>query len=176
MKNPDIKGLATGIGSLPYKDVQQALDLVFKYTPRIPFWPQLPKRDKREAMVAQFSEGLPCLKFDKELIFNPEDKEKKLQQFYERIINQDAEYFVISDSFASGLRAFYQRLENSDSGVVGRELWPLGCDPIFKGEKNPATQAFHLVLHRKRHSALFHHSGYNRVCACFLLQSHPGRG
>jgi len=115
-KKRDIKGLATGIGSLPHTDVDEALDLIFKYTPQIPFWPQLPKRDKREGMVAQFSEGLPCIEVsDKRgVFFNPEDKEKKLAQFYEKVINQDREYFKISENFASGLYAFYQRLKKSD--------------------------------------------------------------
>ena len=84
----EITGLATGIGSMPHKDVNTALDLVFKYTPQIPFWPQLPKRDARETMVAQASEGLPFIKIkDKELIFDDEDKEKKLEIFYDKVIN-----------------------------------------------------------------------------------------
>ena len=58
----NIKGLATGIGSLPHTDSDKALDLIFKYTPQVPFWPQLPKRDKREGMVIQYSQGLPCLR------------------------------------------------------------------------------------------------------------------
>jgi preprotein translocase subunit SecD len=39
------------------KDADEALDLIFKYVPDIPFWPQLPRRDVREGMVAQFSEN-----------------------------------------------------------------------------------------------------------------------
>lgn len=112
----NLKGLATGIGSLPHKDVEAALDLIFKYTPRIPFWPQLPKRDIREGMVAQFSEKLPCLKMAREGLFFSalEDKDRELEIFYERIISGDADYFKISQDFALGLYKFYQRLENSD--------------------------------------------------------------
>jgi len=98
-----LKGLATGIGSLPHKDVDSALDLIFKYTPQIPFWPQLPKRDIREGMVEQFSEGL---------VFKPEEKE--LEKFYERIIANDIDYFKISPDFAVGLHKFYQRLEKTN--------------------------------------------------------------
>jgi len=98
-----LKGLATGIGSLPHQDADSALDLIFKYTPQIPFWPQLPKRDIREGMVEQFSEGL---------VFKPEEKE--LEKFYERIIAQDIDYFKISDGFALGLHRFYQRLEKEN--------------------------------------------------------------
>ena len=110
----ELKGLATGVGSLPHKDADLALDLVFKSVPEAPFWPQLPKRDMREGMVAQFSENLPCLEITKaDLSFNPQDKEKKLELFYERIIAQDTDYFAISSDFALGLEKFYQRLEKT---------------------------------------------------------------
>jgi len=106
-----LKGLATGIGSLPHKDAETALDLIFQYCPRIPFWPQLPKRDIREGMVAQFSENLPGLKIGPEgLSFNPQNKEKELEIFYERLIANDVDYFKISQDFALGLHGFYQRL------------------------------------------------------------------
>jgi methionine synthase II (cobalamin-independent) len=109
-----IKGLATGIGSLPHKDAQGALDLIFKYCPQVPFWPQLPKRDIREGMLAQFSQNLPCVEVSSQgLFFNPSDKEKKLEVFYEHIINNDIEYFGISEDFAYGLHAFCKRLKNS---------------------------------------------------------------
>ncbi|MFH1640979.1 MAG: hypothetical protein ABIA66_03330 [Candidatus Omnitrophota bacterium] len=110
-----LKGLATGIGSLPHKDADSALDLIFKYTPNIPFWPQLPKRDMREGMVAQFSENIPCLSITPAgLSFDPKDKDEKLGAFYERIISSDVDYFRIGEDFAQGLHKFYQRLEKSD--------------------------------------------------------------
>ncbi len=112
---PRLKGLATGIGSLPYKDAESALDLIFKYTPDIPFWPQLPKRDVCEGMVAQFSENLPCLKVTRDgLVFNPKNKDKELETFYERIIANDLDYFRLSREFALGLYKFQQRLEKAN--------------------------------------------------------------
>ncbi len=109
----ELKGLATGIGSLPHKDAGAALDLIFKYLPRIPFWPQLPKRDIREGMVAQFSENFPNIKMTPDgLRFKPDEKE--LELFYERIISQDIDYFKVSEGFALGLHEFYKRLEKTD--------------------------------------------------------------
>ncbi len=106
-----LKGLATGIGSLPHTDADEALDLIFKYVPGIPFWPQLPKRDVREGMVAQFSENLPCLEISPDgLLFNPRDKDRALEKFYDRLIAQDRDYFKISPDFALGLHQFWQRL------------------------------------------------------------------
>jgi len=120
-----LKGLATGIGSMPHKDADSALDLIFKYLPNIPFWPQLPKRDVREGMVAQFSEGLPCIKVtDNGIFFNPEDKEKELEEFYKRIIatesrhGPDIDYFKISPDFAQGLYAFKQRLSKVNLKLI----------------------------------------------------------
>ncbi|MFC1675027.1 methionine synthase [Candidatus Omnitrophota bacterium] len=110
-----MKILATGIGSMPQEDADQALDLIFKYTPHVPFWPQLPKRDKREGMVAQYSQGLPCLKVTADgLFFDPKDKDKQLELLYERIIANDLEHFKISPDFAPGLYKFCQRLEKQD--------------------------------------------------------------
>lgn len=115
----DIKGLATGIGSLPHTDTEAALDLIFKYTPQIPFWPQLPKRDKREGMVIQYSEGLPCLCLkNKDLVFDSSKQDQELAQFYEHIISQDSEYFKISPDFSAGFWQFIRRLENRDLNQV----------------------------------------------------------
>jgi len=114
-----IKGLAMGVGSLPHLDAGSALDLIFKYLPNVPFWPQLPKRDFREGMVAQFSENLPCLRIkDSSVIFDPKDKEKELEAFYERIITDDADYFKISEDFSSGLYKLYERLNRTDLATV----------------------------------------------------------
>ncbi len=111
----ELKGLAIGIGSLPHKDAEEALDLIFKYVPNVPFWPQLPKRDTREGMVEQFSEGLPCVKVTEQgVLFNPEQKENELEVFYEKIIEEDIDYFKISPDFSRGLYAFYQRLKKVD--------------------------------------------------------------
>lgn len=72
----ELSGLATGIGSLPHTDAEEAVDLVLKYCPQVPFWPQLPRRDAREGMIAQFSEGLPCLELAAQgVVFNEKDKE-----------------------------------------------------------------------------------------------------
>jgi methionine synthase II (cobalamin-independent) len=113
------KGLATGTGSLPHLDADQALDLVFKYVPQAPFWPQLPKRDFREGMVLQFSENLPCLRVKEgSLVFEPKEKEKELEEFYGKIISADLEYFKISADYAAGLHKFYARLKAADLKTV----------------------------------------------------------
>jgi methionine synthase II (cobalamin-independent) len=113
-----LRGLATGIGSLPHQDAEAALELIFKYVPRIPFWPQLPKRDIREGMIAQFSENLPCLKLNQNGLFF-EYREKELEIFYDRLIAQDIDYFKVSQDFALGLHKFHQRLEGAGLEEIG---------------------------------------------------------
>jgi methionine synthase II (cobalamin-independent) len=53
-------GLPVLIGSLPFAEHRQALQLVLDYTPEIPLWIQLPVH-KAEGMVAQFMPGMPGL-------------------------------------------------------------------------------------------------------------------
>jgi methionine synthase II (cobalamin-independent) len=46
------------IGSLPMDNHQKATELVFKYTPKIPLWVQLPIYSQ-EGMISQFMPGMP---------------------------------------------------------------------------------------------------------------------
>ncbi|MDD5771697.1 MAG: methionine synthase, partial [Candidatus Omnitrophica bacterium] len=90
----NIKGLATGIGSLPFTDAQKAADIVLRYIPSIPFWPQLPKSGAREGMLAQFSENLPGIRLDgRDVRFDPADRESELEAFYAKFIERDLSYF-----------------------------------------------------------------------------------
>ena len=54
-------GLPVLIGSLPFAEHEQALELVLNYTPEIPLWTQLPVH-KKEGMVPQFMAGMPGLR------------------------------------------------------------------------------------------------------------------
>lgn len=43
----------SGVGSLPHQDADEAVRLVARYCPELPFWPQLPRRGNAEGMVFQ---------------------------------------------------------------------------------------------------------------------------
>lgn len=79
------------IGSLPHKDVENAMQLVDE-TFEIPFWPQLARLNKNEDMIAQFLEGLPGLVNDGEKIYLDNESDEffeSLEEFfmdYEEII------------------------------------------------------------------------------------------
>ncbi len=118
MKN--IRGMATGIGSLPHIHPDEAIELIFKHIPQIPFWPQLPKRSPREGMLAQFSENMPMLQAEGgSLVFKGQlDKDARLEEFYAAIIDNNLDYFGISDDFAVGLRAFSRALEKRGTSGI----------------------------------------------------------
>src|SRR4051794_20645417 len=52
-------GVATGIGSLPHEDPGAAVELVLRCLPELPAVPQLPARDPREGLCAQWLGALP---------------------------------------------------------------------------------------------------------------------
>ncbi|MFI5045915.1 MAG: hypothetical protein ACHQIG_02535 [Acidimicrobiia bacterium] len=54
-----VPGIATGIGSLPHTDAAEAASLVLRRLPELPAVPQLPARDPREGMIAQWVAALP---------------------------------------------------------------------------------------------------------------------
>ena len=54
-----VPGVATGIGSLPHDDPAAAAELVLRCLPELPSVPQLPGRDPREGMLAQWLTALP---------------------------------------------------------------------------------------------------------------------
>jgi hypothetical protein len=114
-------GLATAIGSLPHKDMDKALDLVFEYVPDCPHWPQLQSLRYTEGMEIQPVEGLPGIRH------NPEKKsvyvdtvggEEELAKFYEDALAAEAgeglDKFAMSPDYAEGFHAFLNRLETLD--------------------------------------------------------------
>ena len=52
------RGMATGIGSLPFEDPREALTAILASFPECPHWPQLPRRGPREHFVHQFLQPL----------------------------------------------------------------------------------------------------------------------
>ena len=58
-------GLPLLIGSLPIRDHDQAVTLVFQYTPDLPLWVQLPAYPQ-EGMISQFLEGFPGVVYNEE--------------------------------------------------------------------------------------------------------------
>jgi len=109
--------LATGVGSLPHKDAQQALTLIASTLPQTPFWPQLPKHSILESMNIQASPGLPFLRVDEpkgEIRFDATlDGAKELEKVYNSYLAGEVDPYGIPRRYAEGLFGMMQYLKRT---------------------------------------------------------------
>ena len=115
------------IGSLPLKDHAEALELVFKHTPEIPLWIQLPAFPQ-EQMIPQFMPGLPGLTRNNNTICidtDLEDFDDQVLKFYEEYMavvdgEKDLNHtrFVLTDETARGFSAFLDYVSSLPSPPV----------------------------------------------------------
>jgi len=118
------KFTATGIGSLPFVTHQEACQFVKEvFKDDIVFWPQLVKSSFLENMYAQFSEGLPGVKIDKDkkkiyVDTQAEDYQQQLELSLEHYLNNDLDYFAITKNYAQG---FHTILE--DNSITQKEYF-----------------------------------------------------
>lgn len=117
------RGLATGIGSLPYIDADPALSLIFANMPEIPHWPQLPQRGGAEGFVYQFLSPLVkagLIVIDQEKVFfdnqNPRWPQN-LADFYSLYLAVEQgdmgalENFALPHEAATGFFAFMETVK-----------------------------------------------------------------
>lgn len=145
---PDFYFKATGIGSVPWKDVDETCNKVLDLLPLIPFWPQLVKRSPFEDMNIQFTEGLPLVNIDTEnrsISVSSEDNEEALVEFYNHYLADDIDYFSISRDYAPGL---YRQIElvsdNPDKYgdyIKGHTTGPVTFAASIKDEEGKAILA-----------------------------------
>lgn len=115
--------LATGIGSMPFTDVEHAVDVSLTKIHQSPFWPQLPKLGLNEQMEIQYSEGIPRVNIDQEkkrMYFDTTgDYSEEFAEFYEAYMmamdpddgNGDCSAMAISEEFSKGLYVFEKRMQ-----------------------------------------------------------------
>jgi methionine synthase II (cobalamin-independent) len=134
--------IATGIGSLPFVDPDKAAALSLKYLPEAAIWPQLPQRDFREHMDAQYSETLPGLIVDdvkKRVYFDTSgDLTTALETFFERFLEKDYGFFRMTEEYAAGFSAFIRAMKKDFPRgvrfVKGHITGPLTAGTSFKDE------------------------------------------
>ena len=139
----DYKIIGTAIGSLPHQNVQQAMELVRNTFAEAPFWPQLPKRDFREGMYIQYSEGLPgaIIDLEKQRLFFSMDGDfaSAKEKFMEALIQDDLDAFAMSADYASGFHAFleaYKKGTGAPPMVKGQVTGPISLGLTVTDEKN----------------------------------------
>ncbi len=106
--------LPTAVGSLPHRDPQEACNLVFKYLPTIPAWPQLPRRSFRENMYVQYGEHFPGLVVDtaREKVYVDRARANdELERLYLAYLEDRVEDWGVSAETASGLHTFLTHRE-----------------------------------------------------------------
>jgi methionine synthase II (cobalamin-independent) len=110
----DFNCIATGIGSLPLTNADEAVALSLRYLPEAPIWPQLPLRKHTERFCEQYSEALPGLQVDltreRYWFDTSQDLTPDLERFFERYLSKDLEFFRISEDHAAGLYAYLREL------------------------------------------------------------------
>lgn len=111
--------LVTSIGSLPFTDVEKALDAVFASCPEAPFWPQLPKRSFLEDMYVQGLEGVPALTTDagKGAVYMDTRKTEGIERFYEDVASANIGAFAVSQDAAPGFYGLLERLKRAGGRV-----------------------------------------------------------
>lgn len=141
MRPLDFSGLEpfeiTGIGSLPHSDAEGAVSFVMKYLPRLPHWPQLPKRSKAEEMTRQFLEGIPGVREEDDRVWlqRPESAPGEWEAYWEASESEDLEAFAISEERAKGFYVFLRRLRDyNPPSVKGQLIGPLTLGFSLKDE------------------------------------------
>lgn len=106
---------STMIGSLPYKNAGEAMELLLKYVLSLPAWPQLPKIDFKEEMIVQYSENFPGIyldEADRKITVNTRKAYPELEIFYQNYLDSNFNYFSISESYAKGFYAFLEGIKS----------------------------------------------------------------
>ncbi len=104
--------LVTSIGSLPFVEVDRAIDLIFSSCPAIPFSPQLPNRSFLENMYVQCLEQIPAVRVDegRGTVYMDTGTTEGIEAFYEDVHKGTIEAFAISEGRAPGFYRFLERL------------------------------------------------------------------
>lgn len=130
------RGLATGIGSLPHTDARTAVRVTLENFSELPYWPQLPKRDFRENMYAQFSEGLVGIQMDLAHewmgLVKDDTLMDQVEAFYARYLEENPDLFAVSEEYAAGLYALCD-----EQAMLAHARWVKGqvTGPISFGLK-----------------------------------------
>lgn len=110
MSEKDLKLAYMAIGSLPHKNVDEAMELVKQNFP-IPFWPQLAKHNKNEDMIVQYLENLPGIVFEDERFYIDNESD----EFFEQLEELFMDYEEIVSDLSSPLLEKYGISENNSS-------------------------------------------------------------
>ena len=121
----DLKNECLAIGSLPHKNVNDALSIVKTYYYNIPFCPQLPKISKKEDMIIQYLENMPGVEFD-----------KIIETYY---LNQETE------SFSQGLENLFLAYEEALTDINCESINNYGLSEEYSKGFAPFKEIIHEI-------------------------------
>ena len=101
--------MATTLPTMPHRDPMEACRVMLENFPEAPCIPRL------SMSVRMYMDGMPCLVIDsqkKQLRYDL-SKEGELQQFYEKVLSGDLDYFAMSPKYAPGFYIFLDFLKKS---------------------------------------------------------------
>ena len=132
---------ATGIGSVPFTDNNEAIGLILENLSEIPYWPQMARKGFQEDMVSQGAGGLPLIIRDLEQrlvrVTDAVDRDAAMVQFYEAALQGDLDTFALAPEEASGFYALMAALKNvpaeAPAFVKGQVVGPVTFATIVKG-------------------------------------------
>ncbi|KAB2858863.1 MAG: hypothetical protein F9K46_11385, partial [Anaerolineae bacterium] len=105
--------MTTHVGSVPHLEPKSLGERLAKRLD-IPTWLQLPRRDFRESMYAQYSAHLPGIAVDdqKEKIYfdTTGDLTPALETFYEHYLADEVAYFDLRPAYSAGFQALLDQL------------------------------------------------------------------
>ena len=101
---------STGIGSLPFEDVDEAVHAVLEFCPDLPYWPQLPKRSHLEGMNEQMAENFPGLSVRDGTMALVQDDDffGAAAQLMEAFDDRQADVGAMSADYAAGFDPFVE--------------------------------------------------------------------
>ncbi|MBM4284552.1 MAG: methionine synthase [Deltaproteobacteria bacterium] len=122
---------ATGIGSVPFTDPDQAVGRILRHLPEVPFWPQMVRLGYAEEMLPQGAQGLPALEVDLEerrVRLDPRaDREMALAHFYETAFSGDLGPFALPPEGSRGFAALVKAVPTAPaiSALKGQVVGPV---------------------------------------------------
>jgi methionine synthase II (cobalamin-independent) len=137
------------IGSLPLEDHAAASELVFRYTPEIPLWVQLPVH-AHEGMLQQFLPGLPGLRSAARTYVDTSapDFDNQVLAFYEDFIavtekgaDIDRTRFALGADAAPGVAALMQQLADRSQAPIAVKGQVTGPFTFCTGVQDEKRQA-----------------------------------
>ncbi|MEL7567513.1 MAG: hypothetical protein AAGU27_21915 [Dehalobacterium sp.] len=166
-------GLATGLGSLPHQEPDEAVKFVLSYFPEMPYWPQLPTRSDAEGFLIQciaplIKTGL-VVNQDGRYVLDTEQKDwvPKLTEFYEICLaaldgdDVALSFFNYPKESASGFYAFLHHLEHNGVGEA----------QFLKGQISGPTTVGLALTDQNRKPLYYHPQGRDVLLKTLTIQA-----